>query len=148
MSVIHVSLCQLNFCSLLNVNLIVILNNLIWTCAYLMQTCILFAIGKHFHSKPPNIWILVNALFDYTCMTILLFFPPSKTILLMEDFRMDNGRLACIYTGTAVWHIHVQVYWYLRFITEVVEAWDYLLNMRVNDKKKLFSSKQQSKCAT
>ena len=131
MSVIHVSLCQLNFCSLLNVNLIMILNNLIWTCAYLMQTCMLF--GRHFHSKPPNIWILVNALFDY--MTILLFFPPSKTILLMEDFRMDNGGLACIITGTAVWHIHVQVYWYLRFITEVVEAWDYLLNVRVNDKK-------------
>lgn len=133
MSVIHVSLCHLNFCSLLNVNLIMILNNLIWTCAYLMQTCILY--DRHFHSKPPNIWIMVNALFDY--ITILLFFPPSKTVLLMEALRMDNGRLACIYTSTAVWNIHVQVYCHLPFITEVVEAWDYLLNMRVNDKKKL-----------
>ena len=50
---------------------------------------------------------------------------------------MDNDGLAWIYTGTAVWHIHVQVYWYLPFITKVVEAWDYLLNVRVNDKKKL-----------
>lgn len=46
-----------------------------------------------------------------------MFFSPSKTILLMEALRMDKGGLACIYTGTAVWHIHVQVYWYLPFIT-------------------------------